>query len=168
MKHNSVEYYKTEIDGYNVTNTYVPEQVPAKESIMTYVLNGGSYNGSTDDILESYPDGTVISIHEAPTREGYRFTYWKGSEYQPGDQYTVEGDHTFTGQWEKEEEPTPEPTPTPEPEPEPGPEPSPGPVPPKSGDNTNLTLWIMLTIAGLIGVGVAAFGYIRKKKSWNK
>ena len=66
---------------------------------MTYVLNGGIYNGSTNDIIESYSDGTVISIHEAPTREWYRFTYWKGSEYQPGDQYTVEGDHTFTAQW---------------------------------------------------------------------
>lgn len=36
-----VENYKTVIDGFNVTNTYVPEPVPAKESIMTYVLNGG-------------------------------------------------------------------------------------------------------------------------------
>ncbi len=119
---------------------------------MTYVLNGGIYNGSTDDIIESYPNGTVISIHEASTRERCKFTYWKGSEYQPGDQYTVEGDHTFTAQWEKEE-PTPEPTP--------------GPVLPRTGDNTNLALWIMLMIAGLLGIGVAIFGHIRKKRSDN-
>ena len=45
--------------------------------------------------------GAVISIHEAPVREGYTFRYWKGSEYRPGDRYTVTEDHTFTAQWEK-------------------------------------------------------------------
>ena len=41
----------------------------------------------TDDIIEKYPAGTVISIHEAPVREG--FYYWKGSEYQPGDESSI-------------------------------------------------------------------------------
>ena len=34
-------------------------------------------------------------------REGYTFTYWKGSEYQPGDKYTVTEDHTFEAQWKE-------------------------------------------------------------------
>ena len=46
-----------------------------------------------------HKEGDVITIHEAPVREGYTFSYWKGSEYKPGDTYTVTGDHTFTAVW---------------------------------------------------------------------
>ena len=74
----------------------------AKKCTITYDLNGGSYDGSKDDITEVYEEDTVISIHEAPEREGYTFTYWKGSEYRPGDSYTVTEDHTFVAQWEKD------------------------------------------------------------------
>ena len=80
---------------------------PAPEYQITYNLNGGQFNGKTDDIIEYYPAGTVINIHEAPTKEGYRFTYWKGSEYKPGDKYTVTEDHTFTAQYEKLTQPVP-------------------------------------------------------------
>ena len=48
-------------------------------------------DGDAGPIVESHAKGAVISIHEAPTREGYSFAYWKGSEYQPGDSYTVCG-----------------------------------------------------------------------------
>ena len=72
---------------------------------ITYNLNGGTYNGSGDDITESYVDGTEITVHEAPTREGYTFVCWKGSEYQPGDKYTVVDNHTLTAQWKKNENP---------------------------------------------------------------
>ena len=73
---------------------------PVKYTI-TYDLNGGEYDGSTDDITEEYEVGTKIKIHEAPTREGYTFLYCKGSEYQPGDEYTVTKDHTLVAQWKK-------------------------------------------------------------------
>ncbi|MDO4851687.1 MAG: InlB B-repeat-containing protein, partial [Actinomycetota bacterium] len=66
---------------------------------ITYDPNGGNWNGSTDNIVETYPYGTEITIHEAPTRDGYTFDYWKGSKYQPGDKYTVTEDHTFVAQW---------------------------------------------------------------------
>ena len=89
-----------------------------------YVLNGGSHNGSTKDIVETYKDGEVISIHAVPTRDGYVFDYWEGSKFQPGDKYTVIGDHIFTAQW-KEATPTPTPTPTPNPTPTPTPYPTP-------------------------------------------
>ena len=56
----------------------------------------------TDDIIEKYPAGTVISIHEAPVREG--FYYWKGSEYKAGQKYKVTEDHTFTAQWKKRDD----------------------------------------------------------------
>lgn len=41
-----------------------------------------------------------ITIHEAPTKAGYKFVEWRGSSYQPGDAYTVTEDHTFTAVWE--------------------------------------------------------------------
>ena len=78
---------------------------PPETYRITYDLNGGSYNNSTADIVETYEKGTVITIHEAPTRSGYTFEYWKGSEYQPGDVYTVYEDHTFTAQWSKDMDP---------------------------------------------------------------
>ena len=77
---------------------------PVKLNI-TYDPNGGVFRGSTDptDIEYRYKD--VIKIAEAPKRDGYTFLYWKGSEYQPGDPYTVWENHTFVAQWDKEETP---------------------------------------------------------------
>ena len=66
-----------------------------------YDLNGGTLEGKTGVITVEAEEGSVITIPAAPTRDGYKFTYWKGSEYHPGDSYTVEGDHTFTAQWEE-------------------------------------------------------------------
>ena len=80
-----------------------PEPAPEPEkktAYITYDLGGGTYNGSSADIVESYKTGDVIKIHEAPERDGYTFSYWKGSKYAPGDSYTVSGDHTFTAVWE--------------------------------------------------------------------
>ena len=48
--------------------------------------------------------GTTITLPDAPVREGYKFLYWQGSKYYPGDKYVVEGDHQFTAVWEKIEE----------------------------------------------------------------
>ncbi|MBQ9179865.1 MAG: InlB B-repeat-containing protein [Firmicutes bacterium] len=73
------------------------------EYTITYDLNGGEYNNSKDHIKEIHPSGATIKIHAAPTREGYTFLYWKGSAFQPGDDYIVNGDHTFTAQWMKDE-----------------------------------------------------------------
>ena len=84
-------------DGFVITNK---ADAPIVYTI-TYVLNGGEFDGKPDDILEVYPADTEISIHEKPTREGYEFLYWEGSSYQPGDKYTVTEDHTFTAQWKK-------------------------------------------------------------------
>ena len=68
---------------------------------ISYDLNGGTLDGRTGIIKVQAEEGLTITIPAAPTREGYKFTYWKGSEYHPGDSYKVEGDHTFTAQWEK-------------------------------------------------------------------
>ena len=91
-----------------------PESIPAagqeepSDPVVTkftisYDLNGGTLDGKTGIISVQAEKGSTITIPAAPTREGYKFTYWKGSEYYPGDSYKVEGDHTFTAQWEKNE-----------------------------------------------------------------
>jgi len=98
---------------------------------ISYHLNGGQYNGSTEDIEETYNAGSEIKIHEAPTREGYIFLYWKGSEYQPGDSYVVEDNHVFEAQWQ---EITP-------------PDDAPG-----TGDRNDLPLYIAIMTFSLFGM----------------
>ena len=94
-----------------------PGPTPQDPVTITYDLNGGTYNGSPEDIVETYERGTAISIHAAPVRDGYTFLYWKGSEYQPNDTYEAVEDHTFVAQWEKGASPGPTPGPTPAPTP---------------------------------------------------
>ncbi|MBR0514919.1 MAG: Cna B-type domain-containing protein [Clostridia bacterium] len=76
---------------------------------ITYDPNGGTIDGQTTPVTEKHMYGTVITIRKAPVRSGYDFLYWQGSAYQPGDKYTVTGDHTFTAQWEEHESPQPSP-----------------------------------------------------------
>ena len=53
--------------------------------------------GNSKDIIEEHEDGSTILIHNAPdARANYKFLYWEGSEYYPGQEYTVEDNHTFT------------------------------------------------------------------------
>ncbi|MBE6129845.1 MAG: hypothetical protein E7185_11300 [Erysipelotrichaceae bacterium] len=123
----------------NYTGTITKQFVIAEEVYsITYDLNGGSYNGSTAPIIERHAVGEVISVHEAPVREGYKFVYWKGSSYQPGDKYTVTEDHTLTAQWEKS-----------------------GSSAPDTSDTNNSGLWIGLIIGSL--VVLAGVWYIRSK-----
>ncbi len=106
---------------------------------ITYDLNGGTYNGSGNNIYENYPDGTVITIHVAPVREGYTFLYWKGSSYSPGDQYTVADNHVFTAVWEKNSDPSDVPD-------------SPG-----TGDSSQSAFWLTLMLL-MTGLSVVAAG----------
>lgn len=68
---------------------------------VTFDLNGGNFDGKTEAIVKEYKPGSEISILKAPVRKGYKFLYWKGSKYYPGQKYTVKGNHTFVAQWEK-------------------------------------------------------------------
>jgi hypothetical protein len=92
----------------DVVYTALFEEVPlpAKKASLTFDLGGGTLDGKTSLVIIA-DIGDVIEIPAAPTRDGYEFKYWKGSEYYPGDKYTVEGDHAFTAQWEQKPTPTP-------------------------------------------------------------
>jgi len=68
--------------------------------LISYDLNGGTLDGKTGIVTIVAGDGEVITL-PAPTRNGYVFDYWQGSTYHAGDEYTVEGNHTFTAQWAK-------------------------------------------------------------------
>ena len=68
---------------------------------ITYDPNGGLIDGQAKPVQEKHYYGEEITIRERPVRGGYRFLYWKGSSYDPGDKYTVTEDHTFTAQWQE-------------------------------------------------------------------
>ena len=87
---------------YNVV--YVPGTLTITNDALpmrtiTFDLDGGTLNGSDDPIVWQVREGQEITLPEAPVRDGYRFVEWHGSSYQPGDEYRVEGDHTFTAVW---------------------------------------------------------------------
>lgn len=79
--------------------------VPSKDVEVIFEANEGAWaNGETRRV---YPCavGSTITIESAPMREGYKFLYWKGSKYYPGQSYRVEKDgHVFTAMWEKDEQ----------------------------------------------------------------
>ena len=92
----------TEVTGdatYKATYTAVP--IPVKKGTLTFDLAGGTLEGKTGKITIEANVGDTIKLPEAPTREGYTFQYWKGSSYEAGADYKVEGDHTFTAVWEE-------------------------------------------------------------------
>lgn len=71
------------------------------EVVITYDPNGGAWGNDANKKEVVVTKGTEIEIIEAPTFEGHTFLYWKGSEFQPGDKYTANADHTFTAVWKE-------------------------------------------------------------------
>ena len=110
----------TDTDLYAV---WIISPVPAPVRIR-FDLNGGTLDGQTGVIERMYAAGTVIAIPGPPVREGYTFRYWQGSEYYPGDQYTVRENHTLTAVWDQKL--------------------------PKTGDASRPVIWIVLTGLGLV------------------
>jgi LPXTG-motif cell wall-anchored protein len=107
---------ETSVDGY--TTVIEETETPAereegififqatntlKTCTITYDPNGGTIDGSKDPVSEEHLYGEEITIRNEPVRDGYYFTYWKGSKYHPGDSYTVTGDHTFVAQWMRDD-----------------------------------------------------------------
>lgn len=106
---------------------------------LTFDLNGGTLNGQTGKITMTYEYGAKIKLPDAPTKEGYKFLYWKGSQYEAGAEYTVDGPHDFTAVWEKVE------------------------TSPKTGDNNQIIIWHAL-LGGAIIAGISILIVALKKK----
>lgn len=80
-----------------------------KEYTITVDPNGGNWNGDTEIKAQQFKENEEFTLPEAPTKDGYTFLYWKGSQYQPGQVYVVKKDHKFTAEWKKNEvKPEPE------------------------------------------------------------
>lgn len=132
---------------------------------LTFNLNGGTLEGKTGTVTIVAAVGDTIMIPAAPTRSGYRFKYWRGSEYYPGDQYEVTGDHEFTAEWEEIEpeiEPKPDEPKPDEPKTEPKPKPKPAPKPsavPRTGEPASL-----VGMLALLGGAMAAAGRKLRKR----
>ena len=71
---------------------------------LTFDLAGGELDGQTGTITVEAMVGDTVTLLSAPTREGYKFRCWQGSEYAAGSEYLVGGDHSFTAAWDKVEE----------------------------------------------------------------
>ena len=106
---------------------------------LTFDLNGGTLNGQTGKITMTYEYGAKIKLPDAPTKEDYKFLYWKGSQYEAGAEYTVDGPHDFTAVWEKVE------------------------TSPKTGDNNQIIIWHAL-LGGAIIAGISILIVALKKK----
>lgn len=76
-------------------------QAEKEDGILTFDLGGGLLNGSTEPVILKNKVGDEITIIDAPTKEAYEFLYWEGSQYLPGDQYVVVGNHKFTAKWKE-------------------------------------------------------------------
>ncbi len=86
-----------------ITATYkdLPvQQEPKPIRTISFDLGGGTLAGRTGVIEIEAEEGSTIIVPAAPTKEGFIFRYWKGSEYYPGDTYVVSGDHTLTAVFE--------------------------------------------------------------------
>ena len=67
------ELTKAVIDRDDDDNNIVYAKWLPKTVVITYVLNGGNYNGSTGNIVIEYPYGEEITLYDAPSRNGYDF-----------------------------------------------------------------------------------------------
>ncbi len=87
----------------DITLTAVWQEI-VQEYTITYNLNGGT---GTDYAEQTVPEGTEITIKQAPTRTGYTFIEWtnKTESFKPGQKITIFENTTFTAQWEKNQNP---------------------------------------------------------------
>ena len=72
---------------------------------ITLVLNGGRYNGSTENcVLTVRESDAALTLPVTATRDGYTFDGWRNSADEPVetvDPATLSGDITLTAQWKR-------------------------------------------------------------------
>ena len=111
----------TVVDNHTFTAQWEkkPPKPPAPPIIEKIIVdpNGGTFSdGATGRKFFEVAVGKIFHLPAVPTREGYKFIAWKGTdaEYQPGYPYVVKpGGETFVAEWEGEDAPQPAPMPTP-------------------------------------------------------
>ena len=98
---------KITVDADTTVKALWKEKTPAAEKeyvTLKFVANEGTFaDGTKVKIFQNVKAGSKFTIPDGPVRQGYKFLYWQGSKYYPGDEYTVtHKDHTFTAIWEAE------------------------------------------------------------------
>lgn len=70
---------------------------------LSYDLDGGTLNGKTGTITETYLYGDEYTLLDGPSKSGYTFLYWvdNNSEtvYNPGDKLNIYTNRTFTASY---------------------------------------------------------------------
>ena len=108
------EFKAWEVDGKEVapgTEITIEKDTEVKaiwKDIMIKIIydpNGGNWNNDSANKTIEVKKGTTITIMDAPVKDGFKFKYWKGSEYQPGDSYKALENHTFIAAWEENKKP---------------------------------------------------------------
>ena len=107
-----------EIYGDLVNTAGTLEVTPEPVQQATVTVKNGEETVATAEVTI----GEDYTLPAAPTRPGYVFQGWMSSadnqRYQAGASVTIDGDTTFTAQWEPVSRPDPDPTPNPDPAPE--------------------------------------------------
>ncbi len=90
-------------DSFSVTGDHTFTAQWKAEKTVTYLANEGVFDDGSDKKTEKFLVGETITLIDPPTREGYEFVGWKEGDtvYNPGDSFSVTGDHTFTAQWKR-------------------------------------------------------------------
>ena len=133
------------ITGHIILTAHWQKVIP--NVTVRYELNGGSGSGYEAQTMKQ---GESFTVKAAPSREGYTFTGWSdGSKlYQPGDTVTAEGDITLTAQWKENIKPAQTDA-------------------PKTGDESNLGLWIGLLAFSAVVILTAAVYLVMKNRKKN-
>ena len=107
-----------EIYGDLVNTAGTLEVTPEPVQQATVTVKNGEETVATAEVTI----GEDYTLPAAPTRPGYVFQGWMSSadnqRYQAGASVTIDGDTSFTAQWEPVSRPDPDPTPNPDPDPE--------------------------------------------------
>ncbi len=77
-------------------NSTPAEQAPHNKVYVTFDFNGGVIGADCGPKTIAVEKGALITLLEAPYKQGHTFLYWGESRYQPGNAYKVEDNHTFT------------------------------------------------------------------------
>ncbi len=93
-------YTSAEVQNLEITADTTFTAVFDKDMCQLYFdAKGGAFTGGETEKILDVQVGQTIEIIAAPTREGFEFQYWKGSRYNPGDEYQVIGAHRFEAVW---------------------------------------------------------------------
>lgn len=92
------EYEILSVGDTDLTTGEVPIVV-GRLMTLTFDLDGGILGDKTGSFTVKAVKNSTITIPEKPTKAGYTFQYWEGSEYYPGQEYKVEDDHNFKAKW---------------------------------------------------------------------